>query len=69
MFDNKKIFVNLVYGGIGHESVLVIGIPRHSKRYIEMTRNNIERIRIETAEDMQNQIIPMINLQAIDEEI
>ena len=32
----------------------------------EMTRSNIGRIRIETVEDMQNQIIAMINLQAID---
>ena len=32
-----------------------------------MTRNNIGRIRIETVEDMQNQIISMVNLQAIEE--
>ncbi|MDE5588702.1 MAG: helix-turn-helix domain-containing protein [Acetatifactor sp.] len=30
----------------------------------EMIRNNIGRIRIETVEDMQNQIVAMINLQA-----
>ena len=30
----------------------------------EMTRKNIGRIRIETVEDMQNQIVAMINLQA-----
>ena len=30
----------------------------------EMTRNNIGRIRIETVEDMQNQIISLVNLQA-----
>ena len=35
----------------------------------EMTRKNIGRIRIETVEDRQNQIIAMINLQAVDEEI
>ena len=35
----------------------------------EMTRKNIGRIRIETVEDMQNQIIAMINLQAVDKEI
>ena len=35
----------------------------------EMTRNNIGRIRIETVEDMQNQIIAMINLRAADKEI
>ena len=33
----------------------------------EMIRNNIGRIRIETVEDMQNQIISMVNLHAIDE--
>ena len=35
----------------------------------EMTRKNIGRIRMETVEDMQNQIISMINLQAVDREI
>ena len=35
----------------------------------EMTRKNIGRIRIETVEDMQNQIISMINIQAVDREI
>ncbi len=35
----------------------------------EMTRKNIGRIRIETVEDMQNQIIAMINMQAVDKEI
>lgn len=34
----------------------------------EMIRNDIGRIRIESVEDMQNQIISMINLQAIDRE-
>lgn len=33
---NAKVFVNLVYGGMGHESILVIGIPRHSGKYIEI---------------------------------
>ncbi|MDE7178170.1 MAG: helix-turn-helix domain-containing protein [Lachnospiraceae bacterium] len=33
----------------------------------EMIRNNIGRIRIETVEDMQNQIVSMVNLQAIEE--
>lgn len=32
----------------------------------KMIRNNIGRVRIESVEDMQNQIISMINLQAID---
>ena len=32
----------------------------------EVVRNNIGRIRIEIVEDMQNQIVDMINLQAVD---
>ena len=35
----------------------------------EMTRNNIGRVRIESVEDIQNQIISMVNLQAIDGKI
>ena len=35
----------------------------------EMARNHIGRVRVESVEDMQNQIISMINLQAIDNEI
>ena len=35
----------------------------------EMARKNIGRIRIETVEDMQNQIVAMINMQAVDMEI
>ena len=35
----------------------------------EMTRKNIGRIRIETVEDMQNRIVAMINLHAVDKEI
>ncbi len=35
----------------------------------ETIRNNTGRVRIETVEEMQNQIISMINLQAIDKEI
>lgn len=31
-----KVFINLVYGGMGHEHILVIGIPRHMKTYIEI---------------------------------
>lgn len=33
---NAKVFINLVYGGMGHENILVIGTPRHSRRYIEI---------------------------------
>ena len=32
----------------------------------EMIRNSIGRIKIETVEDMQNQIVSMVNLQAIE---
>ena len=35
----------------------------------EMARKSIGRIRIETVEDMQNQIIAMINLQAVQESV
>ena len=35
----------------------------------EMTRSSIGRVRIETVEEMQKQIISMVNLQAIDKEI
>lgn len=31
-----KVFINLVYGGMGHENILVIGVPRHMKKYIEV---------------------------------
>ena len=34
----------------------------------EMTRKNIGRIKVETVEDMQNQIIAIINLQEADAE-
>ncbi|MCI9077302.1 MAG: helix-turn-helix domain-containing protein [Lachnospiraceae bacterium] len=35
----------------------------------EMTRNNIGRVRIETVEEMQNQIITMVNLQQAERKI
>lgn len=31
-----KVFINLVYGGMGYEKILVIGVPRHTKKYIEV---------------------------------
>lgn len=31
-----KVFINLVYGGMGHEHILVIGVPRNMKQYIEV---------------------------------
>lgn len=35
----------------------------------DMIRSSIGRIRIETVEEMQNQILSMVNLQAVDREI
>lgn len=40
--DNKqfrpgaKVFINLVYGGMAHEDIVVIGLPRHCSKYIEV---------------------------------
>jgi len=36
---------------------------------IETTRSSIGRVRIETVEEMQNQIIAMVNLQSVEREI
>ena len=35
----------------------------------EMMRNNIGRVKLETVEEMQNQIIAMVNLRSADREI
>ena len=35
----------------------------------KMARNRIGRVRIESVEKMQNQIVSMINLQAADDEL
>lgn len=44
-----KVFINLVYGGMGHENILVIGNPRHSHRYIEIViaRKYVENFRLQ----------------------
>lgn len=44
-----KVFINLVFGGMGHEKVLVLGIPRHSRNYIEVviSRKHIENLRLQ----------------------
>lgn len=44
-----KVFVNLVYGGMGHERILVIGTPRHSRQYIEIViaRKNVTNFRLQ----------------------
>lgn len=46
---NAKVYVNLVYGGMGHESVLVIGKPRRSYGYIEIViaRKYVEKFRLQ----------------------
>lgn len=46
---NAKVFVNLVYGGMGHERILVIGTPRHSGKYIEIViaRKYVENFRLQ----------------------
>ena len=46
---NTKVFINLVYGGMGHESILVIGTPRHSSHYIEivMERKHVCNFRVQ----------------------
>lgn len=46
---NAKVFVNLVYGGMGHESILVIGLPRGSGKYIEIViaRKYVENFRVQ----------------------
>lgn len=31
-----KVFINPVYGGMGHEHILVVGVPRHMKQYVEI---------------------------------
>lgn len=44
-----KVFINLVYGGMGHENILVIGTPRHTYQYIEIVtkRKYVERFRLQ----------------------
>ena len=47
--SGTKVFINLIYGGMGHEQVLVIGIPRHRHNYIEVVipRKYVENLRIQ----------------------
>ena len=47
--SGTKVFVTLVYGGMGHERILVIGIPRHSRQYIEVVipRDYVENFRVQ----------------------
>ena len=43
------MFINLIYGGMGHENILVIGMPRHSCRYIEIviSRKYVKNFRMQ----------------------
>ncbi len=44
-----KVYINLVYGGMGHENILVIGMPRHSSKYIEIViaRKHVYNFRLQ----------------------
>ena len=46
---HAKVYINLIYAGMGHESILVLGIPRHSSRYIEIViaRKYVENFRLQ----------------------
>ena len=46
---NTKVFINLIYGGMGHERILVIGKPRHSSKYIEIViaRKYVNNFRVQ----------------------
>lgn len=46
---DAKVYINPVYGGMGHEHLLVIGMPRHSSQYIEITtaRRNVCNFRVQ----------------------
>lgn len=46
---NAKVYINPVYGGMGHERILAIGLPRRSHRYIEIViaRNYVENLRLQ----------------------
>ena len=61
-FDNNSLVIALMGASPETNSYCERMFPDID---FEMTRNNIGRIRIETVEDMQNQIISMVNLQAI----
>lgn len=46
---NAKVYINLIYGGMGHERILVIGMPRHSSKYIEIViaRKYVHHFRVQ----------------------
>ena len=47
--SGTKVFVNLVYPGPGNERIMVIGIPRNRRNYIEVVipRKYVENFRIQ----------------------
>ena len=47
--SGTKVFINLIYGGMGHERIQVIGIPRYQRNYIEIVipRECVENMRIQ----------------------
>ncbi len=47
--SGTKVYINLVFKGMGNESVLVIGKPRHSWKCIEIviSRKYIENFRLQ----------------------
>ena len=47
--SGTKVFVNLIYGGRGHKRIMVIGVPRHSRNYIEVVipSKYVENFRIQ----------------------
>ena len=61
-FDNNSLVIALMGASPETNSYCERMFPDID---FEMTRKNIGRIRIETVEEMQNQIISMVNLQAI----
>lgn len=44
-----KVYINLVYGGMGYENIHVIGVPRRSKKYIEIVirRKYVRNFRVQ----------------------
>ena len=65
-FDTNSLVIALMGGSPETNSFCERLLPNID---FEMARKNIGRIRIEIVEDMQNQIVAMINMQAVDMEI
>lgn len=65
-FDTNSIVIALMGASPQINSFFEKILP---DKDFEMERNHIGRVRIECVEDMQNQIISMINLQAIADDV